>query len=109
MTSYYRYHVFVCANARHSAERKSCNDCGEADSALDFLRKTVFEAGLSGKNGTVRINTAGCLGRCDEGPTLVVYPEGVWYRYQSEDDLRAIVNEHLQQGQIVERLLMPSR
>ena len=58
---------------------------------------------LSGK-GKVRINNAGCLDRCDEGPVLVVYPEGVWYTYVDKEDIDEIVTEHLQNGRIVERL-----
>ncbi len=106
MSSFYRYHVFVCANARHHPLRKSCNDNGIADNALDFLRETVAAAGLSGAGGSVRINTAGCLGRCQEGPALVIYPEAVWYRYQHQEDLRRIVSEHLQHGRVVTQLLL---
>jgi (2Fe-2S) ferredoxin len=52
----------------------------------------------------VRINQAGCLDRCDEGPVLVIYPEAVWYTYVDREDIDEIVSEHLQNGRIVERL-----
>jgi len=52
----------------------------------------------------VRINTAGCLDRCQEGPVLVVYPEGVWYTYIDQSDVDEIIKEHLVNGHIVERL-----
>ena len=52
----------------------------------------------------MRINTAGCLDRCDEGPVAVVYPDEVWYRYESVEDLKEIVHNHLENGDIVERL-----
>jgi (2Fe-2S) ferredoxin len=58
---------------------------------------------LSGA-GKVRVNKAGCLDRCDEGPCLVVYPEGTWYTYVDQDDIDEIVDQHLVKGQVVERL-----
>jgi (2Fe-2S) ferredoxin len=52
----------------------------------------------------VRINKAGCLDRCDEGPVMVIYPEAVWYTYVDEHDIDEIVDSHLIQGKVVERL-----
>ena len=54
--------------------------------------------------GKVRINSAGCLDRCEQGPVLVVYPEAVWYTYVDRDDIDEIVEEHLVNGRVVERL-----
>ncbi|CAN5226204.1 hypothetical protein BH24PSE2_BH24PSE2_22490 [soil metagenome] len=59
--------------------------------------------GITGP-GAVRVNASGCLDRCQEGPIVVVYPEGVWYSYYDEEDVDEIVDEHLQHGRIVERL-----
>ena len=56
--------------------------------------------------GGVRINIAGCLGRCELGPTVVVYPDGVWYTYVDKEDLDEIIDEHLLNGRVVERLLI---
>jgi (2Fe-2S) ferredoxin len=61
------------------------------------------ELGIAGPGG-VRINTAGCLDRCAEGPVVVVYPEGVWYTYIDQEDVDEIIEEHLLHGRIVERL-----
>ena len=52
----------------------------------------------------MRINKAGCLGRCDDGPVLVVYPDNVWYTYLDEEDVDEIIDQHLVHGRIVERL-----
>lgn len=57
--------------------------------------------------GQVRVNKAGCLDRCAAGPVLVVYPEAVWYSYVDVHDIDEIVQSHLQNGQVVERLLTP--
>ena len=54
--------------------------------------------------GQVRINKAGCLDRCDQGPVMVIYPEAVWYTYVDKEDVEEIIQEHLVNGRIVERL-----
>ena len=69
----------------------------------DYAKSRVKELGLAGKD-RVRINQAGCLDRCEEGPVLVVYPEGVWYTYVDQDDVDEIIDKHLVNGVIVERL-----
>ena len=79
-----------------------CNDKG-ASSLRDYAKQRVKELGLDGKD-KVRINQAGCLDRCEEGPCIVVYPEGTWYTYVDEQDIDEIVEEHLQHGRVVERL-----
>jgi len=69
----------------------------------EHAKKKVKKAGLHGE-GHIRINQAGCLGRCDDGPVLVVYPEGVWYRYFDKADVDEIVEKHLLGGAVVDRL-----
>jgi len=69
----------------------------------DYAKKKVKELGISGE-GQVRVNKAGCLDRCEEGPTCVVYPDGVWYTYVDEDDIDEIIDSHLVNGKPVERL-----
>lgn len=99
--SYYSHHVFFCCNQR-SNERSSCNDHG-SQAMRDYAKGRIKELGLSGR-AHVRINQAGCLDRCEEGPVLVVYPEGVWYTYVDQDDVDEIIDQHLIKGIIVERL-----
>ena len=62
------------------------------------------QLGISSRQNRIRINSAGCMDRCDEGPVIVVYPEGTWYTYVDEQDLDEIITEHLQNGRVVERL-----
>lgn len=101
--SFYRHHVFFCTNVRADGS-KACGDCGAAD-IRGYAKDRIKQLGLSGK-GKVRINSAGCLDRCNDGPVLVVYPEGVWYTYVDQEDIEEIVVSHLQNGKIVERLLL---
>ena len=63
----------------------------------------VKALGLSGE-GKTRINMAGCLDRCGEGPVMVIYPEAVWYTYVDREDVDEIISEHLTHGRVVERL-----
>ncbi len=100
--SYYERHIFFCCNQREGTERPSCNGKG-ASEMRDYAKQRVKELGLSGE-GKSRVNMAGCLDRCEEGPCIVVYPEAVWYTYVDRADIDEIVEEHLQHGRFVERL-----
>jgi (2Fe-2S) ferredoxin len=99
--SYYSHHVFFCCNQREDG-RSCCNDKG-ASKLRDYAKQRVKELELAG-GGKVRINQAGCLDRCEQGPCVVVYPEAIWYTYVDEHDIDEIVAEHLQHGRVVERL-----
>ena len=102
--SYYSRHVFFCCNQREGNERPCCNNRG-ASALRDYAKSRVKSLGLAGE-GKVRINQAGCLDRCEEGPCIVVYPDAVWYTYVDQADIDEIIEEHLQNGRIVERLRM---
>ncbi|MCU7851249.1 MAG: (2Fe-2S) ferredoxin domain-containing protein [Candidatus Thiodiazotropha sp. (ex Monitilora ramsayi)] len=99
--SYYRYHLFFCINEREDG-RPFCARHG-AKEMRDYLKQRVKAAGLSGPGG-VRVNTAGCLDRCSEGPVLVVYPEAVWYTFVDKEDMDEIFEKHLVGGEVVDRL-----
>ena len=66
-------------------------------------KQRVKQLGLSGP-GKVRVNQAGCLDRCEQGPVAVVYPDAVWYTYFDSADIDEIVESHLRDGVPVERL-----
>lgn len=100
--SYFSQHVFFCTNQRAEGEA-CCNNLG-AQKMRDYVKNKVKKLGLSSADNRIRINSAGCLDRCDAGPVLVIYPEGIWYTYVDESDLDEIIEEHLQHGRIVERL-----
>ena len=102
--SYYEHHVFFCANQR-DGERQFCQQC-DAQAARDYVKRRCKELGLAGA-GKVRINSAGCLDRCEQGPVIVVYPQETWYTYVDREDLDEIIERHLQKGEVVERLKLP--
>ncbi|GAB6040863.1 (2Fe-2S) ferredoxin domain-containing protein [Endothiovibrio diazotrophicus] len=99
--SYYRHHVFFCINRRDDGS--ACCADGDARALRDYAKGRSKELGLA-KPGGVRINTAGCMNRCGEGPVMVVYPEAVWYRYANRDDVDEIIARHLIDGEPVDRL-----
>ena len=101
MTVYYRYHVFFCTNKRDDGTACCANH--DAQALRDYAKSRVKSLGLAGA-GRVRINNAGCLDRCEEGPVVVVYPEGVWYTYVDKQDIDEIIQKHLIDGEIVDRL-----
>lgn len=99
--SYYQQHVFFCVNQREDGAL-CCND-HSAREMRDYTKDRIKKLKLD-CNRRVRINMAGCLDRCNEGPVIVVYPEEVWYTYVDKEDIDEIIEEHLKNGRIVERL-----
>lgn len=99
--SHFQYHVFFCTNQRENGEQ--CCEQYNASEIRAYAKAKIKQLGLSGE-GKVRINTAGCLDRCELGPVMVVYPEEVWYSYVDRSDIDEIIERHLQNGEHVERL-----
>ena len=99
---YYEAHVFCCTNRRPAGHPRGC--CAErgAEELRDHMKSRAKQLGL--KN--VRINSAGCLDRCELGPTVVIYPEGVWYSYSTKEDIDEVLQTHLVEGKRVERLML---
>jgi (2Fe-2S) ferredoxin len=100
---FYEHHVFFCMNEREGKDcRPSCGKHG-AEAAQKHAKSRVKELGLNGE-GKVRINKAGCLDRCEEGPVVVIYPQGTWYTYVDNSDIDEIIERHIVKGEVVERL-----
>ena len=99
--SYYHRHLFFCLNPRDPPE-KCCANAGAAD-MQKYAKDRVKALGLAGE-GKVRVNKSGCLDRCEEGPCLVVYPDAVWYTYVDRADIDEIIDRHVVNGEVVERL-----
>jgi (2Fe-2S) ferredoxin len=97
---YYRAHVFVCTNMRPEGHPRGCCASKGSEKLRDYMKVRAKELGLSDS----RINSAGCLDRCELGPCMVVYPEGVWYSYRTREDIDEILASHLVEGKPVARL-----
>ncbi len=99
----FEHHVFVCTNFREpGSPRGSCTTDGKSD-LLPLFQGKVKEAGVK---AVVRANKSGCLDQCEHGPTVVVYPEAVWYGFVTAADVDEIVQSHLVNGRPVERLVL---
>ena len=103
--SYYERHIFFCLNERDN--NQECCARLAAQEAFDHCKARVKAEGLAGA-GKVRVNKAGCLDRCAAGPVAVVYPEAVWYSFVDKSDIDEIVESHLKNGTVVERLRTPA-
>ena len=99
---YYEAHVFCCTNRRPAGHPRGC--CAErgGEALRDHMKSKAKELGI--KN--VRINSAGCLDRCELGPTMVIYPDGVWYSPKTTADIDEILTAHLEAGGRVKRLML---
>ncbi|MBI5327334.1 MAG: (2Fe-2S) ferredoxin domain-containing protein [Deltaproteobacteria bacterium] len=96
----YKLHIFACHG-------KNCSGAG-SEKLLELLRDRFDSEGIS----DIKTSKSGCLGVCKETnpkgglcPTVVIYPEGVWYHKMTEGDIDEIVKQHIKSGKIVERLL----
>ena len=103
--SYYQRHIFFCLNQRENGEA-ACAQQG-AQAGFDHCTSRVKQDKLAGPGG-VRVNKAGCLDRCAGGPVAVVYPDAVWYTYVDQHDIDEIVDSHLKNGVVVDRLVLPA-
>jgi len=97
----YRCHVFICENRRPDTDPRGCCAGRGSEAVRQAFKEELARRGLKGE---IRANGAGCLDACAHGPTVVVYPEGVWYGGVRPEDVAEIVERHLVGGQPVERL-----
>lgn len=102
----YARHIFACATQRPPMHpRGSCGANG-AQPLWDHMGQRLESLGLTGPGGTVGFTIAGCMGFCQAGPLMVIYPEGVWYRPQSTEDIDTIIDTHVQGDRLAEELVV---
>jgi len=99
----YTKHVFFCTNNREDGS--SCCNRFNSQKMRKYAKNKTKELGIHGDD-KVRINSAGCLGKCDKGPVIVVYPEATWYTWVDEYDVDEIIQKHLVENKIVDRLII---
>ena len=93
----------MCNNVRSEDDPRGCCTARGSLDLIDHAKKRIKEMGLKGK---VRVNKAGCLDACAYGPTVVIYPDDVWYTPRSREDMEEILNEHILNDRIVDRLVI---
>jgi (2Fe-2S) ferredoxin len=100
---FYTHHIFCCTNRREPGHTRGCCAEKDAEGLRDYMKTRVKSLGIA----KTRVNNAGCLDRCELGPCMVVYPEGIWYACKTKADVDEVISEHLQKGQPVKRLMLP--
>ncbi len=102
---FFERHVFCCTNVRPEGHERGC--CAGKGSAelRNYMKAQASALGI----GRLRINASGCLDRCELGPTMVIYPEGVWYGYATKADIDEILQTHIVEGGRVTRLRLGLR
>lgn len=102
---YFQAHVFVCCNRRPEGHKRGSCAARGSEALRDYMKARGKELGLAG----VRVNMAGCLDRCEFGPAMVIYPEGIWYKIETKSDVDEVLETHLRQKGRVTRLMLTER
>ncbi len=96
-----KHHIFVCTSCRMNGQQKGLCYSKESVDIVQRLIEAIEDLDLSGE---VMITNTGCFGICNQGPIMVVYPEGIWYGAVTEEDIDIIVEQHIMNGTPVESL-----
>lgn len=102
---HFQAHVFVCCNRRPDGHKRGSCAARGSEGLRDYMKARAKELGLAG----VRVNMAGCLDRCEFGPTMVIYPEGIWYKVETKSDIDEVLEVYLRQKGRVTRLMLTGR
>ncbi len=97
MNNFYKKHIFFCNNDRGD---KLCCHNKDAKKMYYYAKDKCREIKILGKNN-IGFSESKCLGRCNNGPVCVVYPEGIWYSYKNQKDIDKIIDLHLLNNKIV--------
>ncbi|MDX2072961.1 MAG: (2Fe-2S) ferredoxin domain-containing protein [Alphaproteobacteria bacterium] len=100
---FFTHHIFCCNNRREPGHTRGCCAEKEAEVLRDYMKLRLKEMGVP----KARVNQSGCLDRCELGPCIVIYPEGVWYAPKTREDIDTILREHIIGGKAVEALRLP--
>ena len=97
---FFKFHIFCCVNERPESAVRECCMKKNALELRNYMKKKIFDLKL--KN--IRVNR--CLDKCESGPVMVIYPEGIWYNYKNKLDIDEIIDNHLIKGKVVKRLIL---
>ena len=99
---FFKSHIFCCVNERPDSAVRECCMKKKSLELRNYMKKKIFDLKLK----DIRVNQSGCLDKCESGPVMVIYPQGVWYKFKDKMDVDEIINSHLIKGKIVKRLLL---
>lgn len=96
-------HIFVCTSSRPTGQQKGMCHSKEG---VDILMKFIEEIEDRELDGEVLVSNTGCFGICEKGPIVVVYPDNIWYKTVTVDDVEDIIEQHIEGGSPVARLVI---
>ena len=99
----FSHYIFVCSNQRPEGHRRGCCDVQGDEALVDRFKREIRQRGLG---PLVRANRTGCLEQCEHGPTIVIYPQGIFYGNVTEEDVPRIIEQTVVGGKILEDLLI---
>lgn len=99
----FTHHIFICGNQRSPGHRRGCCNLDGSDSLRNAFKAEVKHRGLG---PLVRANKAGCLDQCEHGPTVVIYPQGIFYGGVTLKDVPRIIEETVIAGRVIDELLI---
>jgi (2Fe-2S) ferredoxin len=100
----FTHHIFICTNQRDAGSSRGCCDPDGDEELKSAFKKELKKRGLK---PLVRANAAGCLDQCELGPTVVIYPQAIWYGGVTVEDVPRIVVETIVNGRVIEELRIP--
>lgn len=99
------HHIFVCCNRREPGNCRGCCDPDGGEALRAAFKAEVKKRKLG---PLVRANKAGCLDQCELGPTVVIYPQGIWYGGVRLEDVPRIIEETVIGGRVIDELAIPN-
>jgi (2Fe-2S) ferredoxin len=100
----FTHHIFVCCNQRAAGHSRGCCDPDGSEVLRECFKNEVKRRGL---DPLVRANKAGCLDQCELGPTVVIYPQAIWYGGVRPEDVPRIIDETILGGRVIPELQIP--
>ncbi len=97
-------HLFVCCNQREPGHGRGCCNPDGSAKLREAFKKEIAGRGLT---PGVRANQSGCLDQCEYGPTVVIYPQAIWYGRVTPQDVSRIVEETVVNGRVIQELVIP--
>ncbi|MCD1294292.1 2Fe-2S ferredoxin [Methanocella sp. CWC-04] len=96
-------HIFICTSSRPTGQQKGFCHTKEGVDVMMRFTEEIEERELGGE---VFLTNTGCFGICEKGPIVVIYPDNIWYKSVTADDVTEIMDEHIEGGKVVERLVL---
>ncbi len=99
----FKKHIFICEHMRDQDSAKGCCGRKNGQAIKDILKRKLAAKGI---NKIYRVNSAGCLGACEHGASMVIYPQTIWYGHVKESDIDEIIEKTIIGAEVIDNLLI---